>query len=44
MTKIGLKLIPDPDMCIFFEKGGRAGIFNGQRYIRKSNGKFEGKN
>ena len=27
MTKLELKLIPDPDMYIFFEKGTRGGIF-----------------
>ena len=26
MTKIKLKLVPDPDMNIFFEKGTRGGI------------------
>ena len=27
MTKLELKLISDPDMYIFFEKGTRGGIF-----------------
>ena len=27
MTKIELKLIPDPDMYIFFQKGTRGGIY-----------------
>ena len=26
MTKVNLKLIPDPDMYIFFEKGTRGGV------------------
>ena len=27
MTEIVIKLIPDPDMYIFFEKGTRGGVF-----------------
>ena len=38
MTKIGLELIPDPDMYVFFEKSTRGGIsyiFN--RYSKANN-------
>ena len=31
MTKIELKLIPDPDMYILFEKGTRGGILESQQ-------------
>ena len=32
MTKVELELIPDPNMCIFFEKGTRGGV----SYISRS--------
>ena len=35
MTKVKLKLITDPDMYIFFEKGTKGGISN--RYLKAKN-------
>ena len=38
MTKIKLKLIPDPDMYIFFEKSTRGGIsYVSNRYSKANN-------
>ena len=37
MTEIELEPIPDPDMCIFFEKGTRGGIFISNRNSKASN-------
>ena len=38
MTKIELKLIPDPDMYIFFQKGTRGGIYyNSNRHCIDNN-------
>ena len=38
MTKIKLEVIPDPDMCIFFEKCRRGGIsFISNRYSKVTN-------
>ena len=38
MTKIKLELIPDPDMCIFFEKGTIGGIsYICYRYTKANN-------
>ena len=38
MTKIGLELIPDPDMYIFFEKGKRGGTsYISNRYSKANN-------
>ena len=38
MTKIKLEVIPDPDMCIFFEKSRRGGIsFISNRYSKVTN-------
>ena len=40
MTKIGLELIPDPDMYIFFEKGTRGGISYVSDICSKANNKY----
>ena len=38
MTKVDLELISDADMCIFFEKGMRAGVsYISKRYIKVNN-------
>ena len=38
MTKIELKLIPDPEMYIFFQKGTRGGIYyNSNRHCIDNN-------
>ena len=38
MTKIKLEVIPDPDMCLFFEKCRRVGIsFISNRYSKVTN-------
>ena len=38
MTKLGLELIPDPDMHIFFEIGTRGGIsYISNRYSKANN-------
>ena len=40
MTKIGLQLIPDPDMYIFFGKGTRGGISYISHRYSKANNKY----
>ena len=40
MTKVELKLIPDPDMYIFFEKGTRGGVFCISNGYSKANNKY----
>ena len=38
MTKVELKLISDPDMCVFFEKGTRGGdSYNFNRHSKANN-------
>ena len=35
LIKVELELIPDPDMCLFFEKGMRGGVsYISKRYIK----------
>ena len=40
MTKIKVELIPEPDMCIFFEKGTRSGFSCVSNRYRKVNNKY----
>ena len=40
MTKIKVELIPEPDMCIFFEKGTRSGISCISNRYSKVNNKY----
>ena len=38
MKKVELKLIPDPDMCLFYEKGMRGSVsYTSIRYSKYSN-------
>ena len=40
MTKVELKLIPDPDMHIFFEKGTRGGVSHISNRCNKAKNKY----
>ena len=40
MTKVELKLIPDPDMCISFENGTTDGVFYISNRYSKANNKY----
>ena len=40
MTKVELKLIPNPDMYIFFEKGIRGGFSDISKRYSKTNNKY----
>ena len=40
MTKLELKLVPDPDMYILFEKGTRGGVSHISNRYSKANNKY----
>lgn len=40
MTKLKLELIRDPEMCLFFEKGIRDGVYFISKRYSKCNNKY----
>ena len=40
MTKVKLEIIPDPDLCILFEKGTRGGVSYISNRYSKANNKY----
>ena len=40
MTKVELKIIPDADMYLFFERGMRAGVLYIPKWYSKANNKY----